>query len=103
MAPFYESLCKELGWKSDTALLKKMKEENESQLKKLDETLQDAEQNLGETEVRDALLAKAEYLSKIGDKVGSVNDFAIINHYSCMLKGPFRDPQPHPPIFLQKS
>ncbi|XP_072027586.1 26S proteasome non-ATPase regulatory subunit 6-like [Amphiura filiformis] len=75
MAPFYELLCKELSWKTDAALLKKMKEENESQLKKLDETLQDAEQNLGETEVRDALLAKAEYLSKIGDKEACLTAF----------------------------
>ena len=69
MTPYYELVCKDLGWKTDSTLVKTMKDENEAQLKKLDETLQDAEQNLGETEVRDALLAKAEYLSKIGDKV----------------------------------
>lgn len=75
MSPYYEQVCKDLGWKTDSALLKKMKDENEIQLKKLDETLQDAEQNLGETEVRDALLAKAEYLSKIGDKDGCMTAF----------------------------
>ncbi len=46
-----------------------MKAENESELKKLDEAVEDAEKNLGETEVRDFMLKKAEYLSRIGDKV----------------------------------
>jgi len=34
-----------------------------------DEKIKDAEENLGESELREALLSKAEYLSKIGDKV----------------------------------
>lgn len=69
MAPFYEELCKDLGWSVDKTLLQKMKDANEKELKTLDEKIEDAEQNLGESEVRDALLAKAEYLCKIGDKV----------------------------------
>lgn len=69
MAPFYEEICKDLGWPVDEKLLKKMKEANTKELKTLDDKVQDAEQNLGESEVRDALLAKAEYLCKIGDKV----------------------------------
>lgn len=35
----------------------------------------DAVTNLGDTEVRDALLAKAEYLCKIGDKNAAVSAF----------------------------
>lgn len=72
MAPYYEEVCKELGWKVDAAVLKTMKEKNETDLKKLNETLEDAEQNLGETEVRDALLGKAEFFCRIGDKVCSI-------------------------------
>jgi 26S proteasome regulatory subunit N7 len=34
----------------------------------LDEKIDDAEKNLGETEIREAYLAKAEYLSSIGNK-----------------------------------
>ncbi len=33
-----------------------------------DEKIQDAEKNQGESELRDALLAKSEYLTKIGQK-----------------------------------
>ncbi len=33
-----------------------------------DEKIKDAEKNQGESELRDALLAKAEYLTKIGEK-----------------------------------
>jgi hypothetical protein len=36
---------------------------------KLEETYQDAVDNLGESEVREALLAKADHLSSIGHKV----------------------------------
>ena len=69
MAPFYEELCAELKWPIDNSLLTKMQSNNEETFKKLEETLKDAEENLGETEIRDALYAKAEYLCKIGDKV----------------------------------
>ena len=69
MAPFYEVVCKDLSWKADQTLLKKMKEANETELKRLNSQIEDAQQNQGETEVRDALLAKAEYLCRIGDKV----------------------------------
>lgn len=53
----------------DVDLLTKMKKANEEELKRLDEELEDAEKNLGESEIRDAMMAKAEYLCRIGDKV----------------------------------
>ena len=71
MAPFYEEVCKDLGWTVDQKLLERMKAENEAELKRLDEAVEDAEKNLGETEVRDGMLKKAEYLSRIGDKVST--------------------------------
>jgi len=69
MAPYYEDLCKDKGWAVDKALLKKMKSANEKKLKELDEAISDAEKNLGESEIRENMLAKAEYLCSIGDKV----------------------------------
>lgn len=75
MAPFYEELCKELHWNCDESLLKQMKEVNSTELKKLDDSIKDAEENLGETEVREFMLKKAEYLCKIGDKEGSLSQF----------------------------
>jgi hypothetical protein len=69
MAPFYEEICLDLGWIVDQTLLENMKLSNKTELKKLEKAIEDAETNLGETEVRDALLTKAEHLCKIGDKV----------------------------------
>lgn len=69
MAPYYECLCKDLNWQLDAELLNKMKKANEEELKRLDDVLEDAEKNLGESEIRDAMMAKAEYLIRIGDKV----------------------------------
>lgn len=69
MAPFYEEICPEVGWTIDQTLLDIIKKENTRNLESLEKAIEDAETNLGETEVRDALLEKAEYLCKIGDKV----------------------------------
>ncbi|XP_055270230.1 26S proteasome non-ATPase regulatory subunit 6 [Moschus berezovskii] len=75
MAPYYEALCKSLEWQMDVDLLNKMKKANEDELKRLDEELEDAEKNLGESEIRDAMMAKAEYLCRIGDKEGALTAF----------------------------
>ena len=69
MAPFYEEVCSEFGWKVDQSLLKNMKDVNEEKLKEYDTAIEDAEKNLGETEVRDFMIKKGEYLCKIGNKV----------------------------------
>lgn len=68
LAPLYEHLCKELGWGVDAAQLEGMKTRNAEKLKELDEKIKDAEENLGETEVRDAVQAKADYYAQIGDR-----------------------------------
>lgn len=58
-----------MSWTADSALLTKMKSNNEEKLKQLDAAIEDAETNLGEMEVREANLRKAEFLCRIGDKV----------------------------------
>lgn len=75
MVPFYIECCKEFNWPMDEALLTKMKAENETKLKELDDKIEDAETNQGETEIREANLFKAEYLSLIGDKDLSLTQF----------------------------
>jgi len=72
MAPYYEYICSELQIPVDQDLLSKMKDTNTTEKERLDEAVKDAEENLGEIEIRDAKIAKAEYLSKIGDKEGSL-------------------------------
>ncbi|CAG8557855.1 10456_t:CDS:2 [Scutellospora calospora] len=68
MAPFYQLVTEELKIPVNKTLLSKYQEVNKEELQKLEERLQDAEQNLGETEISDALLAKADYFAKIADK-----------------------------------
>ncbi|XP_045477302.1 26S proteasome non-ATPase regulatory subunit 6 [Harmonia axyridis] len=75
MAPFYELICKDSNWKKDVKLLSTMKTKNAEAIKKLDEAIEDAEKNLGEMEVREAYLKKAEYFSRIGDKDSAVSAF----------------------------
>lgn len=50
-------------------LLARLQAKNMKELAKLDAKLDDAEKNLGETEISDALRAKATYLARIGEKV----------------------------------
>ena len=73
MAPFYEEVCADLGWPVDKPLLEKMKAANEAKIQEIDSSIDDAEKNLGETEVRDFMLKKAEYYSRIGAKVQHIN------------------------------
>lgn len=75
MAPWYEIVCSELNWAVDQGLLSNMKEENRKKLEELDATIADAEQNLGEMEVREANLKKSEYLCRIGDKAAAETAF----------------------------
>lgn len=75
MTPFYQECCKDLGWSVDNSLLAKMKASNEEKLKTLDSKIEDAEKNLGETEIRESNLEKAEYLSLIGSKDLALEQF----------------------------
>lgn len=77
MAKFYEDTCNELSWPVDRVKLQKMKDENKTKLVELDEKIKDAETNLGETEIRDAMLAKAEYLCRIGEKDEALTAFRL--------------------------
>lgn len=70
MAPFYHATCVEMNMTEDAKLLEELTEKNRVELSRLDHNIEDAQENLGETELKDALLERAEYLSKIGDKVG---------------------------------
>ena len=69
MTSFYESLCAEIGRAVDSDLLTQLKTANEEKLAALEEAIEDSEKNFGETEQKEALQAKAEYLCRIGSKV----------------------------------
>jgi len=46
-----------------------MEQQNKDELQKIGDRLAEAEKQEGETEISDALRAKATYLTRIGDKV----------------------------------
>jgi len=77
MAPLYEIVCKDLNWSTDNQLLNQMKEDNKKTLTDFDEKIKDAEENLGESEHREALLKKSEHLARIGDKDGAVEAIRV--------------------------
>lgn len=72
MAPLYSIFCKDLHWNLDKKLLEQMQAENTKKLKELEDNIKDAEENLGESELREALLKKSEFLATIGDKKAAI-------------------------------
>lgn len=76
LAPIYENTCAQLGLPVDAAKLAAMQAKNAERLAELEAKITDAEENLGETEVRDALHAKADYLALIGSREAAVKAYA---------------------------
>ncbi|WCJ36213.1 hypothetical protein M5689_017426 [Euphorbia peplus] len=68
MVPLYETLVAEGLMDKDLTFLDSMRKKNEDELKKLDDKIADAEENLGESEVREAHLAKSLFYIRIADK-----------------------------------
>jgi len=85
MTPFYIQTCKDLNWPVDDAFHKKLEEKNKLQFEILDKKISDSEANMGESDIRDANLAKAEYLCKIGDKEACLSLFRKILDKSLAL------------------
>jgi hypothetical protein len=82
MAPYYRSITAASSFFSlDQALLDTMEKANEEELKRLDERLADAEKTEGESEISDALKARANYLTRIGDKVCLLYFFLKFDSY----------------------
>jgi len=75
MAPLYESLIHQALLLDNSSLLSQLKIQNEKDLADLKVRHDDAVENFGENEVREALLARSEYLTSIGDKEKSVSSF----------------------------
>ena len=50
----YEQICKSLGWTPDAGQLSNMQAANQKRLGEIEEKIKDAEENLGDIEVRDA-------------------------------------------------
>lgn len=75
MAPYYEFVCEKFGWAADNALLQRMTAANAATLGELTAKIAESEENEGESEVREAYLAKAEHFVRIGAKDEAVAAF----------------------------
>ena len=70
MTPYYKIITSNSSaLDEDSTLLETMTKANEENLKRLDERLEEAEKTEGESEISDALKARANYLTRIGEKV----------------------------------
>uniref|UniRef100_A0A2P2HY06 26S proteasome non-ATPase regulatory subunit 6 n=1 Tax=Hirondellea gigas TaxID=1518452 RepID=A0A2P2HY06_9CRUS len=85
MTPFYEECCKDLDWRMDDALLQKMKKANTDKLKELDSSIEEAETSMGESEIREAHLSKAEHFTRIGDKAAAVSAITLTSEKTVSL------------------
>lgn len=77
MVSLYETLAANGVVELDQSLLDSMRQSIEDELKKLDEKIADAEENLGESEVREAHLAKSLFYIRIGDKEKALEQLKV--------------------------
>ncbi|KVI06225.1 26S proteasome, regulatory subunit Rpn7 [Cynara cardunculus var. scolymus] len=77
MAPLYETLAANSVLELDQKVLDSMRAKIAEELKKLDEKIADAEENLGESEVREAHLAKSLFYIRIGDKEKALEQLKV--------------------------
>ena len=75
MATLYPPYCEKFGWMMDEKAAEDMRARNEARVAELDAKIKDAEDNLGDSEVRDALLAKAEFFAEVGDRESALAAF----------------------------
>ncbi|KAJ8568116.1 hypothetical protein K7X08_020838 [Anisodus acutangulus] len=77
MVPLYETLVSNGVLTLDQKVLDSMRTKNSDELKKLDDKIADAEENLGESEVREAHLAKSLFYIRIGDKEKALEQLKV--------------------------
>jgi len=75
MLPLYQTVAPELGWGEDAEFQNSAQKANEEQVKQLDDKIKDAQENLGESEVRDSMEAKAAFYSRIGEKDKAITQY----------------------------
>ena len=75
MAPYYASITSSSipSLTLDSALLERMQASNTATLESLDERLKSAEEMEGESEISDALRAKANFFTRIGEKEKAID------------------------------
>ncbi|ORM41450.1 26S proteasome non-ATPase regulatory subunit 6 -like protein [Babesia sp. Xinjiang] len=77
MYPYLESLREQLPAMSDVSPMEHLREANVKALAELEEKIDFAEKNFGSSEVKDAVLEKANYYLKIGDYTNAVSQYEV--------------------------
>ena len=78
MAPYYRIVTSTSALPLDQPLLERMAKENREELENIEEGLEEAKKTEGETDIADALRARANYLTKIRDKVRASQFLALL-------------------------
>lgn len=69
--PLYRSVCAEFNWPVDPAISERLAATNAAALASLDAKVRDAEANLSENDIREALAERATYLVRICDSAAA--------------------------------
>ncbi|EDO06141.1 proteasome PCI/PINT domain family protein [Babesia bovis T2Bo] len=77
MYPYLERMREQLPIFRDVVSMDNLKENNERVISELDEKIDFAEKNYGTSEVKDAILEKANYYLKIGDMDNAVFQYEV--------------------------
>lgn len=73
MTPYYDVCCEEFKWTPDAELRATMSAANEAETARVAEQLAKAKESGGEIEIMDAIVARADFLFRIGLKDEAVN------------------------------
>eukprot|EP01031_Cornospumella_fuschlensis_P036173 gene36172-43871_t len=78
MAPLYSNLAEKFSWIADTEFLEPLRTKNKEELESIENKIEDAVKNAGDTDVIDGYFAKAKYQISIGDFAAADASFDFI-------------------------
>merc|ERR1719483_1604178 len=87
MATWHKYLVDNGTLKADKKLQKELEGKVEKKLKEFDEKIEVCEKEEGDVDVMDAIVDRAEYLAKTGDRVNAIKGFAQIRKKCHMTTG----------------
>merc|ERR1712127_941191 len=87
MATWHKYLVDNGTLKADKKLQAELEGKVEKKLKEFDEKIEVCEKEEGDVDVRDAMVDRAEYLAKTGDRVNAIKGFAQIRKKCHMTTG----------------
>merc|ERR1711998_526730 len=68
MSGFYKVAAEMWDEELSAEMVRELEQRNEAEMKEIEAKISDAQENLGDVEIREGHLAKADFLARIGDK-----------------------------------